>query len=460
MLNNKNKLAYALFFVFVAIFVLIASKGLTAPQPGDENVYYYMGKLISEGKIPYKDFFFAHPPLHIYLIALIYKIFGFNILVLKAIPLISTLISAFFIFKIAKEKFGNLEAVISSLLFMFAYSTMFNSVFSFGIDVATMLLVVGLYFLLNKNNYIFSGIFFGLAGVTRLLSLIPVFIVLASALLSNKKNFIKLSSAFFIIFLVINGAFILFSGSDYAEQVYKYHLLKSPGSREKFKEYFDIIKLNWILFSSALLLLFVKDKKPINMFAIISIIYLVFLLSLKKLFGFYFIMIFPFLAIIGGYSVIRLFSQFNLIKKWKILILIAILSVFLWDFASNVFFLEKIGFTGFERGDELADFINSASNNGTMLFGDDSAVPLLALLTNKKIAFDFVDTNNEVFLSGIRNLSSVLESLNGKDVLFIVRSKQGISYFSEVKQFLNENCEFLNKFHDKIEGSYLIYRCR
>ena len=459
MLNNKNKLAYALFFVFVIIFILIVLKGLMTPQPGDENVYYYMGKLVSEGKIPYRDFFLAHPPLHIYLIALIYKIFGFNIIILKAVPLISILISAFFIFKISNEKFGNSEAITASLLFLFSYSTMFNSVFSFGIDIATMFLVMGLYFLWNKNNGILAGLFFGLAGITRILSLVPIFVVFIMALFSNKKKFLKLSLTFLIIFLLINGIFILFLGNYYTEQVYKYHLLKSFGNKENFKEYFDIIKLNWILFLSALLFIFIKYKKPISMFMIISVIYLIFLTTLKKIFGFYFIIIFPFLAIVGGYSIIRLFNQFGLIKKWKIFVLTLLLLIFIWDFAANVLFLEKIGFTGFERGKDLTDFINSVSIKDTLLFGDASAVPLLALLTNKKIALDFVDTNNQVFISGVRNLDNALNSLKGKDILFIIRDKQGVSYFSEVKNYLNLNCEFLSQFHDKIEGSYLVYRC-
>ncbi len=459
MLNGKNKLAYALFFVFAVIFILIVLKGLITPQPGDENAYYYMGKLVSEGKIPYRDFFLAHPPLHVYLTALIYKVFGFNIIVLKAVPLISTLISAFFIFKISNDKFGNSEAITSSLLFLFSYSTMFNSVFSFGIDAATMFLVIGIYFLWNKNSGILAGLFFGLAGITRLLSLIPIFIIFALVLLSTRKNFLKLSSGFFIIFLLINGIFILFLGNSYTEQVYKYHLLKSPDSKENFKEYLDIIKLNWILFSSALLFIFIKDKKPISMFMIISVIYLIFLTLLKKIFGFYFIIIFPFLAIIGGYSIIRFFSQFGLIKKWKILILIFLLLIFVWDLAANASFLEKIGFTGFERGKDLTDFVNSVPNKDTLLFGDASAVPLLALLANKKIALDFADTNNQVFISGMRNLNDTLAALKGRDTLFIIRSIEGISYFNEVREFLSKNCEFVSQFHDKIEGSYLVYRC-
>lgn len=61
MLSRQDKLSYGLLFIFVAVFIIITLKGLVISQPGDENVYYYMGKLVSEGKVPYKDFFFAHP---------------------------------------------------------------------------------------------------------------------------------------------------------------------------------------------------------------------------------------------------------------------------------------------------------------------------------------------------------------------------------------------------------------
>ena len=456
----KNRKATLLFFGFLVIFILIALKGLVALQPGDENVYYYMAKLISEGKIPYKDFFYAHPPLHIYLLALIYSTFGFNIVAMKLTPLISTLISAFFVFKIAKEKFGSAEAVISSLLFLFSYSMMFNSVFSFGIDVAAMFLVIGAYFLLNKNNHYLSGLFFGFAGITRLLSLVPISVIFAIVLLRSKKNFLKLSSAFLVVLLLVNGVFIMLSSGDYLAQAYKYHLLKSFGNKENFKEYTDIIKLNWILFSSALLFIFVKEKKPISVFTIVLVAYLIFLMTLNKIFGFYFIIAFPFLAVIGGYSIAHIFKDYfakNIVIK-KIF-LTALLAVFAWNLASDSLFLQTIGFTGFERGKDLENFVILNSNKDTLLFGDDSVVPLLALLTNKKIALDFVDTNNEVFISGMRNLGNVLADLKGKEVIFIIRSKQGISYFGEVKNFLNRNCEFLSQFHDKIEGDYIVYKC-
>ncbi|MBI2647000.1 glycosyltransferase family 39 protein, partial [Candidatus Woesearchaeota archaeon] len=200
MLQKNNKITYGLFLILTVLFFIIVFKGLKTPQPGDENAYYYMGKLISEGKQPYKDFFFAHPPLQVYLTAFIFLIFGFNIIVLKLIPLISTIVSGFVIFKISRHKFGNYEALVSILLFFFSYGVIFSSVFSFGIEIATMFMLVGIYYLLNKEKYFIAGLFFALAGTTRLLSLVPIFVIFATILVLNKKKFIKLLLGFLIIF--------------------------------------------------------------------------------------------------------------------------------------------------------------------------------------------------------------------------------------------------------------------
>lgn len=458
-MDYKNKLIYSLPFVFVLIFLIIVHKGLIVAQPGDENVYYYMAKLAAEGKIPYKDFFYAHPPLHIYILALIYGIFGFNVVILKLVPLISCLVTAFFIYKIARAKFGANEALAAMVLFLFSYSVMFNSVFSFGIMTATMFLVIGYYCFAVKNSYLAAGIFFGLAGITRLLSLIPIAVFLFLSFLSNKKSFLKLSSSFLAVFFSVNIIFLIIAGSSYVDFAYKYHLLKGSGAKENFTEYFGIIKLNWLLFLSAVLYIFAKKDKAINVLAAISAAYLLSLLLLKKLFGFYFIIVFPFLAVIGAYSIINVYKSLKFGRKTKLTIASALLLIFLWNLGSDASFLWKIGFRGFERGNDLAEFISLNSGEKTVLFGDESITPLLALTANKRIAYDLADTNTEVFASGLINLKPILNKLKNEDTLFIIRSRQGISAFPEVVGFLNENCQFLSRFHDKKEGDYLFYKC-
>ena len=66
------------FLIVALVFIIIEAKGLTQVGPGDENVYFYMAKAVSEGQMPYRDFFYAHPPLHIFALATLIKIFGVN----------------------------------------------------------------------------------------------------------------------------------------------------------------------------------------------------------------------------------------------------------------------------------------------------------------------------------------------------------------------------------------------
>jgi len=455
----KNRLHYILFSVFLAVFLIITFKGLLTAQPGDENVYYYMGRLAAEGKVPHKDFFYAHPPLQVYALSLIYKIFGFNIIALKLLPWASTVATVFFLFKTAKEKFGKAAAIASSAIYLFSYSVMFNSVFSFGTELAAMFLVIGAYFLFNKSSCYTAGFFFGLASVTRLLSLPVILAILAAVFISGRKTFWKLSSAFLAVFIIVNIAFLIVGGNSYFSSVYSYHFIKSYSPGENFREYADIIKLNWILFSAALLFVFAGEKRKANVFAAASVAYLLFLLGLKKLFGFYFLAAFPFLAILGGLGIVGAYNRLANYKKLRAFLTIFASLLFLWNLSSDALFLHKVGYAGFERGDALAEAVELKSNPDTMLFGDDSVVPLLALMTERRIAFDLVDTNSQVFESEIVSMKETLESLKHKDILFIARSAQGISSFGEVRRFLNEECDLLSTFHDKLEGSYLIYKC-
>ena len=91
--------------LFLAIKINAADYSIS-----DENTYYKMGQLVSEGQVPYKDFFFAHWPLQVYLYAAVFKLFGFNLLVLKMISAIAMVVTAAFVFAIAKEKVNSKAA--------------------------------------------------------------------------------------------------------------------------------------------------------------------------------------------------------------------------------------------------------------------------------------------------------------------------------------------------------------
>ena len=103
----------AIFFVFK-----VFSLGLPINDPG---VYVYQAKLFSEGFLPYKDFFMAHPPVHMFFLALCIEIFGPKTFVLNYgfFPLIVTLLSIFIIAYLVKKKINKFCSILTIIFILF-----------------------------------------------------------------------------------------------------------------------------------------------------------------------------------------------------------------------------------------------------------------------------------------------------------------------------------------------------
>lgn len=450
----NDKIVWIFFSLIILTFIAVEFNGLSLQVPGDENVYYYMGKLVSEGSLPYKDFFYSHPPLQVFLLSVFIKLFGYNVIILKLIPFLSILFSTFLLFKITK-KLGNLEALFAVILFLFSYIVLFNSVYSVGMNLTLLFVALGSYFLLNRKMYLISGIFFGFASITTLFSVVPFIAISLFLFLTNKKKLLIFLLGFSIIFIITNLLFIIIFGQKYIIPVYKYHLIKTDLNIPKTQIFLNIIKLNWPLVLSSLLLFFVKDKKKIQLPLFISLVYIIFLILLKRIFDFYFIILFFFLSIFAGYSIAYLLKK---IPKKFLFLLIAILLLFIWNASADILFLNKFSFSQFEIKNEISTYIDKNFEKNILLFGDESTTPLIALITGRKIAHNIIDLNEMVFITKVADINETIEKIKNEKMIFILRT-QGIAQFKEFIDFLNNNCNLRRSFEDKIEGTFLIYTC-
>jgi len=449
---------WLLFSIIALIFFIIEFKGIFLNVPGDENVYYYMGKLISEGDLPYKDFFYAHPPLQLTITTLIHKIFGFKIFILKLIPLLSVIAASFFLFKTAKEKFGYKEAYLSQILFLFSYAVIFNSVYSFGMNLTLLIISTAFYYFYAKQKYFLSGMLFGLAGITRLYSLVPFAVLIIFLLFKNKKNFLRFLYGFSVVFVSINIFMLIIFGNNFLTDVYTYHL-KKPPLENKQSVFFDFIKLNWAIVAASLLVFFVKKRNKLYEPIFISLAYIAFLILLSRIFEFYFIMLVFFLSIIAGYSIINIFNMVP--RKLAISITSILLLLFLWNLAADISFLQKFSFSKFEAGEEMVLFINNRFNKNSIIFGDESIAPMLALMTDREIAFNFVDTNENIFLTKIEDIDKVIDKLRKEKIeIIVIRTTQGISQFQPLLLFLQNECDLKKITEDRIEGGFVIFDCK
>ena len=147
-----------------------------------------MAKSITQGQMPYKDFFYAHPPLHIFVLSILIKIFGVNFFIFKSATLLSILIASFFLYKLCLELFqnkindknANLASIITIILFLFSFTTLFTATFSVGVELSVMLMMISFYLIFIKKHFI-GGIFAGLACLTNFY------------IFSNKLNSVNLS---------------------------------------------------------------------------------------------------------------------------------------------------------------------------------------------------------------------------------------------------------------------------
>ncbi len=463
----SNKAALWLLTIIIASFIAIHSFNLNL-SISDENTYFYMGNLITQGFLPYKDFFYAHPPLNIFIIALLIKLFGMNFIVLKLLPVITTAISALLIYLIAKNLHSRLSAIIAVILFLFAYETLRVSSYLIGIDIATMFILFSLYFLFkeNKNNksYLYAGIFIGIAAISTLNSLIAAFVISIILLFKSRKSLIYFILGFSSIFLTINIALILLYGQSYITPVIKYHFLK-PVTESSFKIIFNIlVKENWLLVISALLLIFAKGRKRVSALAIIALAYLIFLITYKSLFGYYLFLILPLLAVIGSYSIFSLIDKFanaNNNKEFNLKFdprtaLIALFVIIGIASALSINRYLNYEFQDFNNAQEIASYIKANSNPETALFGDDSITPLLALLSERKIAFSHADLNNFRWRTGLVDIQETINSIKAEKPIiatFQVNIPQGtfrygIDYLDEFHYFLDEECTVIKEFKD------------
>ncbi|MEK6946261.1 MAG: hypothetical protein AABX32_01530 [Nanoarchaeota archaeon] len=461
---------WAGFFIVAVIFILIESKGLTQVGPGDENVYFYMAKAVSEGQMPYRGFFYAHPPLHIFALATLIKIFGVNFFILKSVTLAFLLTASFFLYKLSlelfqnkfKEKHANIISLLSVILFLSSFTTLFAATFSIGVELSVMLMMISFYFVFIKKYFI-GGIFAGLAGLTRFYALVPLFalfiFIFVKKIQEKKiKDFLILSSGFLLIFGVAMILLTALYGHNFTDSVIKYHFLKPKLPGQKLTIFENAIKENWIIFSAFLLVLFAQNKKNLQLFLLVISFYFLFLLALNFAAEFYFTIIFPFLALIGAYSLINILTRMKLKYLRYILVTILIL-VFLWNTTADIMFLEKIGFLPFSSLNPMISKV-SATSPDSKIFGDASIVPLLAIMSNRSLALNYIDTNEMTFTSGLTNFYFFADKLDETNLSYIIfRKNSGLHQITQFKQYAQSRCKLEETYTDRLEGEFLMYRC-
>ena len=149
----------------------------------------------------------------------------------------------------------------------------------------------------------------------------------------------------------------------------------------------------------------------------------------------------PFLSILGGVSLYNLTKNLNS-KKLIIIFILTILVLYnSVSYLENYAPVSKINFTL-----SLSKFIQKNSEPNETIYGSFEITPLIAMLSNRKITNNYIDTNEKTFLTGIYNTNQRTKNLNGK-VRFVL-----------MKVLINQNGKII-RMEKIIKPNFLFKNC-
>ncbi len=242
-----------IFISLVVLFYLVMKSFSFHWQIGDENVYFYMAwATLDHGALPYVDYFFAHPPLHLLPGLAVFAVFGFSPVTVRIIPVFATLLSAFFLMRIAKKNVGRIAAAATVMVMLTSFSLLRASTHWTGINLAMMWISIGLFFLF-KNKHGLAGAAFALGVCTGNYVLPGAMMAAMLAAVNSWKSLLRFFIGFMIPWGVIQAAGLAIGGGAYLDGVYRYHFLKPSKQGISRQMFYRVATDNFMLHLGALL---------------------------------------------------------------------------------------------------------------------------------------------------------------------------------------------------------------
>lgn len=217
---------------------------------GDEHVYFNMALLVNKGLLPYRDFFYTHPPLHLYEAVLAFRLFGYSLTLGKLLPNLAMVVSGVLIFAVGRRALGPAEGALGCAIFLLSFDPLRISSHFTGVDLTFALAMAG-WWLAYGDRPVAAGICYGLG------TLVAVYILPGAAAVAlmlwwrSRGRMIRFVTATAAITVAGNLLFYGLAGWSYIYQVYVTQSLKGPEG--SLIGYSLTDRLGFILFENRLL---------------------------------------------------------------------------------------------------------------------------------------------------------------------------------------------------------------
>jgi 4-amino-4-deoxy-L-arabinose transferase-like glycosyltransferase len=346
-----------------------------------------MAKALKEGLLPYKDFFYAHPPFQLLLLFPVAQ--TGNFFLTKIYISIIGLVCVFLTYLIAKKIFDEKTAFISMLFFLpFPGFIIFGNL-AMGTFEALLFFLLSFYFLLRDKTLI-SAMFISISFFTRYLILLLIPFVLIYLFLYKKKTL-----KYFLTYLAIIsfGFFIViysFFGFNFIRDTVIYHfgsnIKLSLGLASWIWQYFSLGFFTAFISIISLIFGYFKKDYRLMLFSAYPLFYdITILLIFKQIIYHYFAFCLPLIAISFG----RAFSQSKITDLKLFLFLILLLS-FITNFKSLVYYFDRNKNLVF---DEIVNYTLEFTQENDLIFGEPRVINYVSFVTNRRIVNNYFDSD-------------------------------------------------------------------
>jgi len=324
------------FIILVFLALKIATLHLYKEPWWDPAVYIGMGKYIfSLGSAGFWED--ARPIAWPIMLGLLWKIGISPIFFGRILDIIFGALVVLLTYKIGDIIFDRKTALIASVFMAFSPTFFFFTGIMITETVSTFFTLLAVYFIITKRNFL-SGLFFGIAFMTRFLQIFA-FISVVFYILTQQKDKQKILSKLFLGFAIAVLPYFILNAFLYQNPIHPfiYHadLTKNSGwdNYHGISFYFNsLFKENifYLLSIAGIIYVFKNKDKTKKLVVLPLVIFLAFFISIKQKEMRFLIILMPYMYLLVSSSLISIFNT----KNPKTLLISLIIITFVLSFAT------------------------------------------------------------------------------------------------------------------------------
>jgi hypothetical protein len=289
------------------------------PQLNDDGIYLYGSIRMTEGVLPYRDFFHAHPPLHLAFTAALFSVTGYSFVVAKAMIFAFAALTGALVHAVARKLLARETPVIresaalaGTCLLLFCETFLLASSDDTGLVQSTALLVAAGALLVHGRPFL-GGLIGGCATSTSLQAApLTLALVLVAATVAGRAPARRVLLGILAALAVVHVLALAIGGRAFVEQVYLFHLAKPPSAGEAWRAMRGLVLDNLPLVAAAalgLLVLMARPGRPRRLGLALTAglaLHLLAVLTRPRVFYWYFLPMLPALALAAAVAVAAL----------------------------------------------------------------------------------------------------------------------------------------------------------